>query len=70
MTRNKNKGLIFNGAMAICTLFQDEINEKYNGRILKPGLIEFSPEYEIIFVNSIRKITKNFKVNKIFITKL
>ena len=26
----KNKNLILGGAMAICTLFQDEINEKKN----------------------------------------
>ena len=30
MTGMKNKNLILGGAMAICTLFQDEINEKKN----------------------------------------
>tara|TARA_Y100000310_G_scaffold339520_1_gene432437 strand:+ start:682 stop:1242 length:561 start_codon:yes stop_codon:yes gene_type:complete len=38
---------------------------KYNGRLLKPGLIEVNPEYEAIFINSIKKNDVNFKVKRI-----
>jgi len=37
---------------------------KYKGKLLKPGLIEIFPEYEEIFINSIKKITKDFKAVK------
>jgi len=38
---------------------------KYGGKLLKPGLIEIYPEFEDIFVSSIKKITTNFQVKKI-----
>ena len=38
---------------------------KYKGELLKPGLIEISPEHEDIFVGSIKKIISNFKLKKI-----
>ena len=37
---------------------------KYNGKLLKPGLIEIFPEHEVIFVESIKKITKDFRIVK------
>lgn len=39
---------------------------EYNGRLIKPGLIEIEPPYENIFVESIKKIISTFKVNKVF----
>jgi predicted nucleotidyltransferase len=41
---------------------------EYFGRLLNPGLIQIDPEYEHIFVNSLAQITKEFKVNKIFVS--
>lgn len=38
---------------------------KYSGRLLKPGLIEILPEHEDTFTSSIKKITSNFKIQKI-----
>jgi len=38
---------------------------KHKGSLLKPGLIEISPEHEKIFTDSIKKITPNFKIRKI-----
>jgi hypothetical protein len=38
---------------------------KYGGNLLKPGLIEIFPEYEKIFINSIKKLTTEFQVRKI-----
>lgn len=38
---------------------------KYGGRLLKPGLIEIFPEYENIFIFSIKKITSDFELKKI-----
>ena len=37
---------------------------KYGGELKKPGLIEISPEHEKIFVNKIKSITADFKVEK------
>lgn len=39
---------------------------KYNGSLLKPGLIEINPEFEDIFVNAIRKFKIEFKIKKLF----
>ena len=39
--------------------------KKYGGNLLNPGLIEISPEYENIFLDKIKKITKNIKIKKI-----
>jgi hypothetical protein len=39
---------------------------KYHGKLLKPGLIETLPEYEIIFADAIKKITPDFKIKKVF----
>lgn len=38
---------------------------EYNGKLLKPGLIEIDSVYENIFISSIKKITQNFKLKKI-----
>lgn len=38
---------------------------KYGGELLNPGLIEILPEHEKIFVDSIKKLTTNFKIRKI-----
>ncbi|MAG45801.1 MAG: hypothetical protein CMH63_03455 [Nanoarchaeota archaeon] len=40
---------------------------KYNGKLINPGLIEILPEYEKIFLESIKKITSKFKIKKILI---
>lgn len=40
--------------------------KKYGGELLKPGLIEIYPEYEDIFVTSIKKTLSSFKSKKIF----
>ena len=40
---------------------------KYNGKLLKPGLIEIPPEFELIFEESIKKFNIKFKVEKIFL---
>lgn len=39
--------------------------KKYGGELLKPGLIEVYPEYENIFITSIKKIISDFKIKKI-----
>lgn len=39
--------------------------KKYGGELLKPGLIEIYPEYEDIFVTSIKKTLSSFKSKKI-----
>ena len=39
---------------------------KYNGKLLKPGLIEILPECKVIFILSIKKITTNFIIRKVF----
>lgn len=39
---------------------------KHQGRLISPGIIEINPEHEKIFTESIRKITSNFELIKIF----
>ncbi len=39
---------------------------KYDCKLLKPGLIEISPEYKFIFIKNIKKITTNFSIKKTF----
>ena len=40
---------------------------KYEGKLLKPGLIEIESEFENIFVNSIKEFKINFEVRRVFI---
>jgi len=40
---------------------------KYHGKLLKPGLIEISPEFELIFIEAIKKFNIKFEVNKVFL---
>ncbi|MDD5650829.1 MAG: hypothetical protein PHF86_10520 [Candidatus Nanoarchaeia archaeon] len=39
--------------------------KKYGGNLLSPGLIEIFPQYENIFIESIKKLTNNFKIKKV-----
>jgi len=39
--------------------------KKYNGELLKPGLIEIYPEHENIFIEAIKKFISEFKIRKI-----
>jgi len=39
--------------------------KKYGGDLLNPGLIEIYPEYENVFIKSIKKLTSEFKLKKI-----
>lgn len=39
---------------------------KFNGRLLNPGVIELEPNYEDIFVSSIKKFNVDFKVKRVF----
>jgi len=39
--------------------------KKHGGDLLKPGLIEIYPEYENIFIESIKKIIDKFEIRKI-----
>jgi len=41
---------------------------KYKGKLLKPGLIEISPEFEKIFEDSIKKFGIKYEVKKIFLS--
>lgn len=41
--------------------------KKYGGEIISPGIVEVLPEYENIFLEKMKKITKNFKIEKIFV---
>jgi len=38
---------------------------KYNGKIVKPGMIEIFPEYGDLFIDNIKKITSHFELKKI-----
>ena len=38
---------------------------KYNGNLLKPGLIEVNPEDEYIFIDSIKKFNIDYNVKKV-----
>lgn len=40
--------------------------KKYSGKIISPGVIETSPEYERVFTEAMKKITKNIIVKKVF----
>ena len=40
--------------------------KKYSGKIISPGVIETSPEYEKIFTEAMKKITKKIIVKKMF----
>lgn len=40
---------------------------KYNGSLLKPGLIEINPEFEDIFVNAIKEFKTEFKTKKLLV---
>jgi len=40
---------------------------EHKGELLKPGLIEIDPEYENIFINSIKEFDIKFKVKKILL---
>jgi len=42
------------------------ILRKYGGRLVKPGMIEISPEYEKIFNDSIKEHISSFTIKKIF----
>jgi len=39
---------------------------RYSGKLISPGVIEVPPEYENIFIHSIKEITKDFEVKKVF----
>ncbi|MEK6847695.1 MAG: hypothetical protein AABX50_01055 [Nanoarchaeota archaeon] len=41
--------------------------KEYGGRLIKPGMIEVSPEYEKIFQDSIKNQILSFSVRKIFL---
>ena len=41
--------------------------KEHNGELLKPGLIEINPEFENIFVSSIKKFNVEFKVKNVLI---
>lgn len=40
---------------------------KYGGKLLEPGLIAISPTHEEIFVQAVKKITSEFKVQRVFV---
>lgn len=40
---------------------------KYGGELLKPGLIEVTPEFKNIFINSIKEFEVDFRIKKILI---
>ena len=40
---------------------------EYKGALLKPGLIEINPEYQNIFVNSIKEYKVDFKVKSVLL---
>ena len=42
--------------------------KKYNGKLVKPGLIEISPNYENIFTEKISALTKKFRIKKILVS--
>jgi predicted nucleotidyltransferase len=41
---------------------------KYNGKLVKPGLIEINPEYEDIFMKSVKEFNAEIKIKKVLIT--
>jgi len=38
---------------------------KYKGKLISPGIIEILPEYEDIFLESMKKITENIKIKRV-----
>lgn len=40
---------------------------KYNGKLLKPGLIGIQPEFEDIFSSSIKTFDIKFRIEKVFL---
>ena len=42
---------------------------KYNGKLLKPGLISVEPICEKVFADSVGKLIKSFEIKKIFISE-
>ena len=42
------------------------ILRKYNGKLVKPGMIEISPEHENIFNDSIKEYISSFMIKKVF----
>lgn len=40
--------------------------KKYGGKLIRPGMIEVSPEYENIFVSPMNEYTSSFDVRRIF----
>ena len=42
---------------------------EYGGTLVKPGLIQISPEHQDIFVNAIQKITSNFNLKMVFLAE-
>ncbi len=42
---------------------------KYNGALLKPGLIQINPEHKNIFISSIKKIISDFEIKNILLNK-
>ena len=41
---------------------------EYGGQLIAPGIINISPEHELVFLNEIRKINLDVDVKKIFIS--
>ena len=42
---------------------------KYGGKIISPGLVETAPENEKIFLEQMKKITKNLSIERTFAVK-
>ncbi len=40
---------------------------KYSGKLLNPGLIEINPEHEEIFIRALSEISKEIKMDRIFL---
>jgi len=40
--------------------------KKYSGKIISPGVLETKPEYELVFLEPMKKISKDVSVKKIF----
>ena len=40
---------------------------EYGGKLVKPGMIEISPEFEDVFVKAISEIIGDFEVRKVFV---
>src|SRR3989344_822837 len=42
--------------------------KKYNGNLIRPGLVEISPNYENIFIEKISALTKKFRIKKVLVS--